>query len=277
MQLVDAIIKAVDNMLFIRAKATKYRVDSALSLGVPTIESDPSDGEWTAEANTATSDTAMNLCRRELKPHQLSKLVKVSNKLIRLNQNTEAIVTDRVAYKIGVSQEKGFMTGNGVNQPLGLFVASNDGIPTSRDVSTGNTATAITFDGLKEAKYSVKAQYMRVAEWIFHRDAIKMLSKIKDGEGDYIWEPSTTMGDPDMLLGSAFNMSEYAPNTFTTGQYVGLYGDMSFYWIADSMDMQIQRLVELYAGSNQIGLIARTETDGMPVLAEAFARVKLGS
>lgn len=277
MQLVDAIIKAVDNMLFIRSKATKYRVESALSLGVPTIESDPSDGDWTAEVNTANDDTAIGFGRRELRPHMLSKLVKISNKLIRLNQNTEAIVTDRASYKIGVSQEKGFMTGNGVNQPLGLFVASNDGIPTSRDVSTGNTATTITFDGLKESKYSLKAQYMRTAEWIFHRDAIKMLSKIKDGEGDYIWEPSTVMGDPDMLLGSAFNMSEYAPNTFTTGQYVGLYGDMSFYWIADALDMQIQRLVELYAGSNQIGLIARTETDGMPVLAEAFARVKLGS
>lgn len=78
-----------------------------------------------------------------------------------------------------------------------------------------------------------------------------------------------------MLLGSPFNMSEYAPNTFTTGQYVGIFGDFSNYWIADALDMQVQRLVELYAATNQTGLIGRMETDGMPVLAEAFARVKL--
>ena len=38
-----------------------------------------------------------------------------------------------------------------------------------------------------------------------------------------------------------------------------------------------KRQVELYAESNQIGLIARMETDGMPVLAEAFVRVKLAA
>ena len=51
---------------------------------------------------------------------------------------------------------------------------------------------------------------------------------------------------------------------------------MSYYWIADSMDLQIQVLKELYAEANQTGYIARQETDGMPALAEAFARIKLG-
>jgi len=277
LQLIDGILKEVDNILFIRQKATKYPVASALSLGIPTIESDADDAEWTAEVKIGSEDTGLGLGRRELKPHKLSKLVKISNTLIAMSPNVEPIVTDRVSYKMGVAQEKGFMIGNGINQALGLFVASNDGIPTSRDISAGNSATAITFDGLKESKYSLKPQYLRTAEWIFHRDAIKMLSKIKDGEGDYIWEPSTVVGDPDKLLGSPFNMSEYAPNTFTANQYVGIYGDLSFYWIADAMEMRMQRLVELFAGTDQIGLIARMHTDGMPVLPEAFSRVKLGS
>ena len=54
-----------------------------------------------------------------------------------------------------------------------------------------------------------------------------------------------------------------------------MVGDFSYYWIADSLGMQIQRLDELYAASNQVGFIGRLETDAMPVLAEAFARVKL--
>jgi len=40
--------------------------------------------------------------------------------------------------------------------------------------------------------------------------------------------------------------------------------------------MRIQRLNELYAATNQVGFISRLESDGMPVLEEAFARVKLG-
>jgi HK97 family phage major capsid protein len=69
--------------------------------------------------------------------------------------------------------------------------------------------------------------------------------------------------------------SEWAPNTFTTGQCVGLLGDFSHYWIADALSMQIQRLNELYAETNQVGFIGRLETDGAPVLEEAFVRVKL--
>ena len=54
-----------------------------------------------------------------------------------------------------------------------------------------------------------------------------------------------------------------------------MIGDWSFYWIADALNMAIQRLDELYAETNQTGYIARRELDAMPVLAEAFIRVKL--
>jgi HK97 family phage major capsid protein len=181
----------------------------------------------------------------------------------------------RLGYKFGVSQEKAFMTGNGSHQPLGIFTASAHGISTGRDVSTGNTSSAFTVDGLIEAKYSLKSQYHGKAEWIFHRDAVKMLAKLKDTTNQYLWQPAIIQGSPDLLLGRPVTMSEYCPNTFTTGLYVGIFGDFSNYWIADALNVQMQRLVELYAETNQTGFIGRLESDGMPVLEEAFARVKL--
>jgi HK97 family phage major capsid protein len=167
------------------------------------------------------------------------------------------------------------MTGTGANQALGVFTASNDGIPTSRDVSTGNTTTSIQTDGLIEAKYSLRPGYMAKASWIFHRDAVKQIRKLKDGDGQYIWQQGLTGGQPDRILDSPFKMSEYAPNTFTTGLYVGIIGDFKYFWVVDALSFEIQRLVELYARTNQDGFIGRFETDGMPVLGEAFARVKL--
>ena len=68
------------------------------------------------------------------------------------------------------------------------------------------------------------------------------------------------------------SISEFVPNTFPTGQYVGILGDFSNYWIADALSMQVQRLNELYAETNQVGFIGRLETDGAPVLEEAFVR-----
>jgi HK97 family phage major capsid protein len=78
-----------------------------------------------------------------------------------------------------------------------------------------------------------------------------------------------------MLFGVPLFVSEYVPNTFTTGLYVGIIGDFSYYHTADALDFSTQRLNELYAATNQTGFIGRLESDAMPVLAEAFVRVKL--
>lgn len=275
MQMVDTLIKAVDNAVFIRQRATKFRLASAASMGAASLDADPADADWTAELDTGSEDSTMAFGKRELHPRPLAKRIKISNKLLNLNPAIAALVMARLAYKFGVSQEKAFMTGTGANQPLGVFTASASGIPTTRDVSTGNATTAPTMDGLINAKFALKGNYWGSADWMFHRDVMSIVAKLKDGNGQYLWRESVREGEPDRLLGRPIMMSEYAPNTLTTGLYVGILGDFSNYWIADAIDMQVQRLVELYAETNQTGFIGRLETDGMPVLSEAFVRVKL--
>lgn len=279
-QFVLKLIMAMDNLVFIRDMATVYPVTKAESLGAPSLDNDPAAPDWTAEIAIGSEDSTMSFGKRELIPHPLAKLLKVSEKLLRVSaMDVESLVIARLAYKFGITAENCYLNGTGSNQPMGVFTAATIGfgISTARDVSTGNTATAFTFDGLMEALYSLKAQYHPKATWIFHRDAIKMARKLKDGMGQYIWQPSVQQGQPDLLLGRPYKMSEYCPNTFTASKYVGIIGDFSFYWIADALSMRIQRLNELYAAANQIGFIGRLESDGMPVLNEAFARVKLST
>lgn len=285
-QFVWSIIKFVDDEVFLRKLATKFQVLNAQSLGAPSFDTDISDSDWTSELATGNEDSSTAFGKRELVPHPLAKRLKVSNKLLRLAAATgvtsadgssfaggvEGFLRSRLGYKFGVTQEKAGMTGNGSQKWLGLFTASTRGISTARDVQTGST-TSITADQLIAAKYSLKPQYQKRSQWIFHRDAVKIIRQLKDGMGQYLWQPGLVAAQPDTLLELPVNQSEYAPNTFTTGQYVGILGDFSFYWIADSENMTIQRLVELYAETNQVGFIARQESDGMPVLEEAFARL----
>lgn len=275
-QFVTQLIKQVDNQVFIRGLATVNTVKKAMSLGVPTLENNPSDADWTSELATGNEDAAMSFGKRELAAHPLAKRIKVSNKLLRAGAlSAEAIVRDRLAYKFGVTLEKAYMSGTGNNQPLGIFTPSKDGISTSRDIVGSNTSTDLTADGLVDAKYSLKPQYYNKAKWIFHRGVVKEIRKLKDNYGQYLMGPLSQVG-AHQILDIPFIMSEYAPNTMTSGKYVGAIGDFSHYWILDALDMQIQRLVELYAPTNQTGFIGRYEGDGMPVLEEAFARVTLG-
>ena len=275
-QFVNQLVKFVDDALLIKGLATVIQVPNAQSLGVPTLDTDLDDAGWTTELQTGSEDTAMRFGKRKLTPHPFAKRIKVSNDLLRSGAlNVEQLVLQRLAYKFALTEEKGFLTGNGDQRPLGLFTASSQGISTGRDVSTDNTTTSITFDGIKNAFYSVKTQYQGVGQWLFHRDAIKQVSKLKDGEGQYIWRNSVVEGRPDTIEGRGVISSENAPNTFTSGLYVGMFGDFSQYWIAEAMDLQINRLGELYAETNQTGFIGRQSLDGMPVLEEAFARITL--
>jgi len=279
-QFVLRLIQAVDNLVFIRNMATVFPVTKSESLGAPSLDNDPADPTWTGEISSASEDSTLSFGKRELTPHPLSKLLKVSEKLLRVSaMDVESLVIERLAYKFAVVEEYAYLLGSGSNQPVGVFTAASAGvgISTGRDVSTGNTATAITFDGLMEALYSLKSQYHPKATWIFHRNGIKKARKLKDGDGQYIWNPDVKGGQPDMILGRPYKMSEYVPDTWTASQYVGIIGDFSHYWIADALDMRVQRLNELYAATNQVGFIGRRESDGMPVLEEAFARVKLST
>lgn len=274
------LIQAVDNLVYIRQRATVMSLSSADSMGVPVLDADVSDPSWTSELLVGSEDSTMAMGRRELRPHPLAKYIKVSKKLLRQTGqpgavDAESLVRERLAYKIAVAQENAFMTGTGAGQPLGVFTASALGISTGRDVATGNSTTAVAADNLFEVKYSLKTQYWPRAEWIFNRSVLKAIRKLKDGDGQYLWAPGLTGGQPDRILDCPVNSSEYAPNTMTSGLYVGILGDFSKYWIADSLNLQIQRLIELYAATNQDGFFARLETDGMPVLEEAFVRVTL--
>ena len=178
---------------------------------------------------------------------------------------------------MAAGEENAFRNGSGSRQPLGSFTADANGITTSQDVSTGNTSTELRFDGLINAKMDMPAQYRSNLSAIFHRDAIKQIMKLKDGEGRYIWQASVIPKEPDTLLNIPVLETEYAPNTFTASKYVGIFGDFSHYWIVDALTLTIQVLIEKYAETNQNGYISRSETDAMPVLAAAFRRVKLGA
>jgi HK97 family phage major capsid protein len=67
----------------------------------------------------------MTFGQRALTPHPLTKGLKVSTRLLRTSEGrAEAIVANRIAYKLAVPMERAYMVGTGAGQALGLFTAS---------------------------------------------------------------------------------------------------------------------------------------------------------
>ena len=272
------LIEEKNNITFMRQVSRVLpALEKAQSMGFPKRTARMSTFAWGTEIQAPTADSSLAFGKREFMAKPATGGILVSKTLARNSAiNIDSYLRGEMAYNQATNEETAYMTGTGSNQPLGVFTASADGISTSRDVSTGNTATEIKFDGLHEAKYSIKEQYQNGLTWAFHRDAVKKIAKLKTNEGQYIWQQSVVLNTPDMLMGYPVRMSEYAPNTFTTGLYVGILGNFKDgYWICDSLNMEIQALMELYALTNQIYYIGRHETDGMPVLDECFSRITL--
>lgn len=159
---------------------------------------------------------------------------------------------------------QGFFTGDGSGKPLGILAASG-GAETG---ITAASATAITADELIDLFYSLKSPYRRNAVWVLNDSTIKAVRKLKDGSGQYLWQPSLTAGTPDTILGRPVRTSAYMPAIAASAKTIA-FGDFSYYWIADRQGRSFKRLNELYAANGQVGFLASQRVDGKMILPEA--------
>jgi HK97 family phage major capsid protein len=285
-QFAAEVLRAVDDVLFVRRWAKVHTVIEASSLGIRARTARASTFDWSQELSVSAEDEALKYGKRSLTPHHLTGSIKLSRDLLRRSViSAEGEVRSELARDGGEKMEDAYLLGHGAGRPLGVFVASTDGISTGRDVNTGSTTT-FTTDGLLGARYKLKSQYRSgqrgPVRWLFHRDAISKIAMLKDTTGQPIFRVgmgrAQDTGMPeDEILGFPVDESERAPNTFTDGLYGGLLANWRYYEIADALDMEVQVLYELNARTNQVEYIARMKTDGMPTLEEAFVRLKFGT
>lgn len=283
----DEIIAAVEKDTQIYKMVDKIPVNGAGSLGLPYESTDASDADWTNEVpgSDISADSAWAFGKRELAPKDLAKLVKVSKKMIASSAvPIDQLVRNKLAYKFMSAFEKGILVGTGSGQPLGVFYASNDGVSTGRDVVSDRSAFSkasgmpCCADDLIKMKMKLRPGYRKNAVWVMHTDILKSIMLLKDNDGQYMWRPGLRDGEPDTILGMSVIESEFAPNIVGTNLYVAVLGDFKdYYKFAYWKNVDIQVLVEQFALKNCIGYLGHTLADGMPVLGEAFARLKVGN
>jgi len=197
--------------------------------------------------------------------YKLGTMIKVSEELLSDSVfDLEAYIAREFARRIGAKEEEAFFTGDGTGKPLGVL-ANTGGAETG---VTAASATAITVDEVIDLCYSLKSPYRRNAVWVLNDATIKAIRKLKDNQGQYLWQPSLIAGTPDTILGKPVKTSAFMP-TLEAGKKTVAFGDFDYYWIADRQGRSFKRLNELYAASGQVGFLASQRVDGKLVLTEA--------
>ena len=198
--------------------------------------------------------------------HKVASIIKVSDELLQDSVfDVESYIATEFARRVGDAEEAAFIVGDGAGKPIGMLHETN-GAATG---VTAASATAITADELIDLVYSLKAPYRKRAIFLFNDQTIKAIRKLKDGNGQFLWQPGLQQGQPNTLLGYSYETSTHMP-LIGAGAKPILFGDLSSYWIADREGRSIKRLNELYATTGQVGFRVTQRLDGRLVQQEGM-------
>lgn len=176
--------------------------------------------------------------------------------------NLEKHMTAHMSKVFSRAEEKAFITGNGTTEPTGIL-ADNGG------AEVGASASALTYDDVVALYFSVKPEYRKNGKWLMNDETAFALSRVKDADGNYIWNHNN-----DTILGKEVLISEYMPNA-TAGASPVAFGDFSYYTIVDRDHTSVKALREKFAINSQIGYLGVEFLDGKLVRPEAIKVLKI--
>lgn len=169
------------------------------------------NAKWEGEVETS-EESAPSFGQLEIVSRRLTTYVDISNSLLLASDGTaEAEVRQAFAEDFAKKEGLAFVRGNGVVEPQGIL--------TSSDVAPINNghATVLSADALIGFMYAVPAFYRNRGVWVMNGNTLAVIRRLKDGQNNYLWQPSFQAGQPETILGrpvvEAVDMPDVASGT----------------------------------------------------------------
>ena len=187
------LVKSLEDANIMRTLCTIIRTDSG-ERKIPVVAS-TGTGSWVEEeGDIPESDDTFG--QITLSAHKVATMIKVSDELLRDSVfDIQSYIAGEFARRIGACEEGAFITGDGTHKPTGLLHATN-----GAGVGVTTAGATFTADEVIDLVYSVRSVYRPNAVFLMNDSAIRALRKLKDGSGQYLWQPGLREGEPDRLL-----------------------------------------------------------------------------
>lgn len=261
-QLLDA-LKAFGGM---RSVSTILPTEQGNPMSFPTSDGTTETGEWIAENTTATAADP-SFGTKSLPVYKASsKVVAIPFELLQDSSiDVEAFVRQRLATRLGRISNTGYTVGTGTAQPTGLITAATTGYTAANATSQ---VTTVTYASLVELEHSVDIAYRNLNNcgYMMADSSVKKLRQILDSQNRPIFVPGyetgTPGGAPDRLLGRPITVNNDMA-AMAAGAKSIAFGDFSFYYIRDAMDVSMFRFTDsAYTKLGQVGFLAWMRTGG---------------
>lgn len=188
-------------------------------------------------------------------------LMALQDSLIPLDTLLYKLLSDRFSRGL----RRRLTEGNGTAEPQGVTTALAAAVAYRKAAG----ASAITYDDIIDLFHAVAPYYRNGAVFMFHDDIVASLRKLKDANNTPMWQPSLQDGQPDRLIGRAFYPNEYLARAPQSGAVSMLFGNFKSIMLRYVSGMEIVRLNELGALSNQVYFLGRMRMDGRPMWPQA--------
>ena len=193
-----------------------------------------------------------------LDAHKLHVAIKITEELLYDNAfGLENYIITEFGKALANAEEDAFLNGDGVGKPTGIFDKTKGG------ESIGTLTAALKSDDILDLIYKLKRPYRKNASFIMNDATLAQIRKLKDNNGQYLWQPSYQANEPDKILGYNIRTSAFAPTDAIA------FGDYKYYNIGDRGSRSFKQLNELFAGNGMIGYVAKERVDGKLILPEA--------
>ena len=163
--------------------------------------------------------------------------------------NIDEWLAQEVEIAFAEQESAAFINGDGVNKPKGLL--DNATVDESAwswgnlgYVATGvdgDFAASDPSDTLVDTIYALKAGYRQNAHWMMNRRSQAEIRKLKDADGNYLWQPPATAGERAMLMGFPVVEAEDMPDIASDSLPIA-FGDFGRgYLIVDRAGVRVLR------------------------------------
>ncbi len=228
----------------VRALASTVTIGSDLYRGY--FDDDEIGVSWGNEVSSLSENSTPDIGELNIKVHDQFAVLKATESLLEDSSwNLASWLQEKARDKFGRSEATEFVVGNSTSRPSGLCSAdaktSNGDVYERGKVGAKVTAgaAAITSDELLDLRALLKPAYRSNANLCFNRKTESYLRKLKDGQSNYLWQPSYQMGVPDTLIGQRTAIFEDMPDIATGAISVVLADIRSTYLIVDRVGMSV--------------------------------------
>lgn len=207
---------------------------------------------WVAETGSRAETATPEIGQLRIPVHEIYASPKVTQKLLDDSKiNIDGWLTEKIGDKFGRAEATAFVSGNGVGQPRGFLsyttAATSDAtrawgvLEHVASGASGAFASSNPGDALISLVFAMKAGYRRGATWLMNSKTTAATRKLKDGQGNYLWQQSVIAGQPDLLLGYPVEAAEDMPDIAASSLSIAFGNFQRAYTVVDRHPMRMLR------------------------------------